>query len=72
MPLTTSQGQALEAHNAEFSMNDIERKIGDCRALAPCAFARGTCAIVQRRIDRRYGMPVPVFIYLSVQEISKV
>src|ERR1019366_3431548 len=30
-----------------------------CRALAPCAFARGTCAHVQRRIGRRYGMPCP-------------
>src|SRR4029077_17253295 len=30
--------------------------IRECLALAPCAVARGTCAHVQRRIGRRYGM----------------
>ena len=52
-------GQALEARNAEFSMNDIECKSAIAAPLHLVPSRERTCAIAQRRIDRRLRYALP-------------
>ena len=50
-------GQALEAQNAEFSMNDIECESAIATPLHLVSSREEPAQTFKERIDRRYGMP---------------